>query len=398
MVFWKEYAAAGSAPAPRKRFRKPILAIIIVALAAASVIGLRVTQAKKEDKKSAPVVMEFTPADIARVERREIMRSIAFSGSLAPVVQTTVKSRVSGEVSKVLVREGESVAAGQLLAQIETADLQARLDSQVAALEESRAKLDIAEKNRENNKALLNQKFISQNAYDTTQSVHDAAAAGVRSADAQLRIAKKAMEDATVRAPFAGIVARKMANAGEKVGVDSALFAIVDLGRMEIEAPAPASEIPSIKVGQPVSFRVDGFADRKFEGRVERINPTAEQGSRAITLYISVTNRDGALKGGMFAKGEIVVDRTSPSTVIPAGAVREEAGQSFVFTVEGGKIARRAVKLGIAEPQQGMVEVTQGLEEGVSVVSVRATGLKVGAPAVIKATSSAPAPVPAAKG
>jgi RND family efflux transporter MFP subunit len=336
-------------------------------------------------------VLEFTAADIAHVQKRELARSIPFSGSLAPLVQTTVKSRVSGEVSKVLVREGESVAQGQLLAQIETADLQSRLDAQVATLEEARAKLDLAQKNRENNKALLNQKFISQNAFDTTHSTYEAAAAAVRSSDAQLRIAKKAMDDATVRAPFAGIVARKMANVGEKVGVDSALFALVDLARMEIEAPAPAAEIPAIKPGQPVSFRVDGFGERAFEGRIERINPTAEPGSRAITLYISVANRDGVLKGGMFAKGQIVLDKTTAAAVIPSSAVREEAGQTYVFTIEGGKIARRSVRLGFSEPQQGLVEITQGLEVGVPVVSVRAAGLKVGAPAILKTGASVPA-------
>ena len=177
--------------------------VVVVALIAATAIGLSASQSKKDEKKAdAPVVMEFTPADVARVEKREIMRSIAFSGSLAPVVQTTVKSRVAGELSQGL-REGrpDSVAAGQVLAQVETADLQSRLDAQSAALEEAKARYDIADKNRTNNEALLRQKFISQNAFDTTLSVHDAAAATVRSAEAQLRIAQKAMNDATCARP-----------------------------------------------------------------------------------------------------------------------------------------------------------------------------------------------------
>jgi membrane fusion protein, multidrug efflux system len=394
-MFFRRNAPAVDRPAPRRRrFFKPALITLAVVVAAGSLIGLRATQAKKDDKKAdAPVVLEFTPSDIATVELIGLVRSIPFSGSLAPVVQTTVKAKVAGEINKLFVREGENVARGQVLAQIETIDLQSRLDSQDGALEEARARLSIAEKNRENAQQLLRQKFISQNAFDTMQSTYEASAASVRSADAQLRIARKAMDDAAVRAPFAGIVSRKMVNAGEKVGIDSPLFAIVDLGRMEIEAPTPASEIPSIKVGQPATFRVDGFTGRAFDGRVERINPAAEQGSRAITLYISVTNRDGVLKGGMFAKGEIQVDRTSPTTVIPAAAVRDEAGQTFVFTIEKGKIARRAVKVGLAEPQQGMVEITQGLEPGIKVVSLRAPGLKVGAPAALK--PSDPVPVPA---
>src|SRR5437588_3775151 len=164
------------------------------------------------------------------------------------------------------------------------------------------------------------------------------------------------MEDAAVRAPMAGIGAKRMVNPGENVGIDSPLFAIVDLGRMEIEAPAPASEIPVVKPGQSATFRVDGFGERVFDGKVERINPTTDPGSRSITLYISVANRDGALRGGMFAKGHIVLDRSAVAAVVPSGAIREEAGQKYVLTIEGGKVARRTVNVGLAEPQQDMVE------------------------------------------
>jgi RND family efflux transporter MFP subunit len=363
---------------------KPLIVSLVAAAIVASLVGYRATQAKPEPKKDGPVTLEFTPADVAVVELRSLSRSIPFSGSLAPLVQSAVRSKVPGEVTRVLVREGEAVGEGQLLAQIETADLQSRLDAQAAALEEARARLKIAEKNRANNQQLLRQKFISQNAYDTTESTHDAAMATVRSEEAQLRIARKALDDAAVRAPIAGIVATRSVNAGEKVGVDQALFTLVDLARMEIEAPAPASEVPSVRVGQAASFRVDGFGDRAFEGRVERINPTAQPGSRAITLYISVRNPDGALRGGMFAKGQIVLDPGKPAAVIPATAVREESGQAYVFTIEGGKIARRPVRIGTTQELEGVVEVLSGLERGMNVVAARVSGLKAGAPAKLK--------------
>ena len=374
----------------KKLLSRPVLVGLAVVLVAGSIVGWRASQAGKEpEKKSDPakVVLEFTPADVATVEMRSLVNTIQFSGSLAPVTQTTVKSKVPGEVTKVMVREGQAVAQGQLIASIDTADLQSKLDAQAASLAESRAKLDIALKNRENNQQLLRQKFISQNAFDTTQSVYEAADANMRSAEAQLRMAKKAIEDAEVRAPFNGVVAKKIVNPGEKVGVDSPLFALVDLGSMEIEAPAPASEIPSVRVGQPATFRVDGFGDRTFEGKVERINPVAEAGSRSITLYISVANRDGALRGGMFAKGQIAIEKGAPATVIPATAVRDEAGQSYVFTIEDGKIGKRAVKVGTTEAQQGLVEVKSGLESGLQVVSARVTGLKPGTPAILKAAA-----------
>ena len=364
--------------------KKPLIISLVVAAIVASLVGYRVTQAKPEQKKKdGPVTLEFTPADVAVVEVRSLTRAIPFSGSLSPVVQTAVKSKVPGEVTHVHVREGEAVKQGQLLAQIDVADLQSRVDAQAAALEEVRARLNIAEKNRANSQQLLRQKFISQNAHDTTESTFDAAAASVRSQQAQLRIAQKALEDAAVRAPFAGIIATRTVHPGEKVGMDHQLFTLVDLARMEIEAPAPTSEVPAVKVGQSASFSVDGF-ERPFEGRVERINPTAQPGSRAINVYLSVDNRDGKLRGGMFAKGSIVLDRTQAGAVVPATAIREESGQAYVFTIEGGRIVRRPIKVGSTQQQEGLVEVLSGLEKGMNVVAARVSGLKAGAPAKMK--------------
>ena len=376
----------------RRRFLKPLAILGAVLVVGGAVAGLRMSQAKKEEPKSpAKVVLEFTPADVAMVEMRELQRTLSLSGSLSPFVQSTVRSKVPGEVQKVLVREGDRVSGGQVIATVDTVDLKARVDAQLAALEEARAKATLAQKNRENNQQLLRQKFISQNAFDTTQSVHDAAVAAVKSAEAQLRIVEKAMQDAVVRAPIGGVVSRRMVNAGEKVGIDAPLFTVVDLGKMEIEAPAPAAEIPSVKVGQVAHFRVDGFGDRLFEGRIERINPAADPGSRSITLYVSLANRDGVLKGGMFAKGQLILDKAPPAAVIPAGAVREEAGQAYVYTIEGGKVARRAVTLGMRE--EGLVEVKTGLERGVPVVRARITDLKPGAPATLKTSTVATQPI-----
>ena len=383
-------------PSSRLSSRSGWVKVTVAGLSAALVIGSlvawRVSSAKKEEKKpDAEVTLEFSTADLTTVENRELSRTLPFSGSLSPVVQSTVKSKVSGEVRQVMVREGEKVSQGQILAQIDTADLQARLDAQVAAFEEAKARWSIADKNRESNLKLLKQNFISQNAFDTTNSTLEASAASVRSAEAQVRLARNAMQDAVVRAPISGILAKKMVNGGEKVGPDSPMFTLVDLTRMEIEAPAAASEIPSVNVGQIATFKVDGFGDRVFEGRVERINPITEPGSRSITLYLSVANRDGALKGGMFAKGLLVLDTTQPSAVVPLAAVRDDAGQSYVFTLEAGKIAKRNVTLGLSEAQAGLVEVKTGLEAGVQVVAARMVGLKAGASAVVKSPGATPA-------
>jgi RND family efflux transporter MFP subunit len=391
MLFRQKNPASAEVPARRRRFAKPAAALVLV-LVAGSLVAFRVSSAKKEEPAKAPAatVLEFTPADVALVELRNLARTIPISGSLSPVTKSTVRSKVPGEVRRVHVREGEKVAQGQLLAEIDTADLQARLDAQAATLEEEKARLMIAAKNRDNGMALRKQGFISQNAFDTTQSAFEAAAAAVKSAEAQVRLARNAMNDALVRSPIDGIVASRLVNPGERASVDGALFAIVDLARMEVEAPVPASEIPGVRPGQSAVLRVDGFGSREFAGKLERINPTTEQASRAITVYLSVSNRDGALRGGMFAKGSLVLDEGENAPAIPLTAVREEAGQAFVFTIEKGRIGRRAVTLGRRVEEAGLVQVRSGLDGGETVVRSRATGLKAGAPAVLK-EAAAPA-------
>jgi multidrug efflux pump subunit AcrA (membrane-fusion protein) len=350
-----------------RRVVTPAIAVALLVAVGGTWFAMQGSNAKAVEKPAAPVTLQLSPADVTLVERKELARVIPLSGSLQPLLQSTVKSKVSGEVQKVFVREGERVSQGQVLAQIDTADIKARLDSQIAALEEARAKWQIAAKNRDNNLALLKQNFISQNAFDTTESTYKASEASVRSAEAQVRLARNALEDAMVHSP---------------------LLSIVDLAQMEIEAPVPASEVPRVRVGQVASFRVDGFGERTFVGRVERINPVTEQGSRSITLYLSVPNAEGLLKGGMFAKGDLVLDKTEPMPAVPMSAIREEAGQTYVFTLEGGKLARRAVTLGLRDEQSGLVEVRSGLTAGVQVINAKLDGLKPDTPAAVQGATA----------
>ncbi len=345
--------------------------------------------AKADEKTTQP--LELAQADIADVELRALSRSLPLSGSLSPLVQSTVKAKVAGEVLEVTVREGQSVQRGDILARIDIKNLKAQYDSQSASLEKAHADLSIAKTNRDNSALMLEQHFISKNGYDSANSTFQAAAASVRVAEAQARLAQIGLDDAVVRAPIAGIVSRRMTQPGEKVSPDSPLLSIVDLGKLELEAPAPASEIPSVKIGQLAHFRVGGFGDRVFEGRVERVNPVTEDGSRSIKLYLAVDNADGALKGGMFAQGQLVLDKTEPAPAIPVAAVRSDAGVTYVLTVEDGKLARHPVILGLHTEDESLVEVREGLQPGARIIVAKIDALKPGTAVVVKGETAAAA-------
>jgi RND family efflux transporter MFP subunit len=155
---------------------------------------------------------------------------------------------------------------------------------------------------------------------------------------------------------------------GDKAAVDSKLISIVDLTRMEIEASVPAADIPSVSVGQEVSFTVEGFGDKKFAGTIARINPAAATGSRSLMVYIEVPNPEGLLKGGMFAKGGLTLDKRAAVPAVPISALRDDAGVQVVYKVEGGKVLRVPVKTGVRNEEEGWVEITSGLNEGAQVV------------------------------
>lgn len=321
---------------------------------------------------------ELAAADVATVEARALSRVLPLSGSLTPVVQATVKSKVAGELLSVNVREGQSVKKGEVLARIDTRNQQALVDSQRAVVEKARADLAMAKLTLDNNQRLVDKHFIAQNVLDASKSQYDASVAGVKVVVAQARMAEISLADAVVRAPISGVVAKRMVQPGEKVSPDSPLLTLVDLSALELQASAPASEVPLVKIGQQAHFKVDGFGERRFEARVERINPVAEAGSRAITVYLAVPNPDGTLKGGMFAQGTLELDVNAAAPVVPLSAVRTDAGLPYVLVVQDGKLVQRAVTLGLKNEQQGLVQVSKGLALGEKVLAASSALLQDG--------------------
>jgi RND family efflux transporter MFP subunit len=374
-------------PHPKKRgWVKVSVGLLTAALVGGSLVAWRVSSAKKDEpKKDVEKVYEFAKGDLAAVGPFELGHVVPISGTLKPLVQAVVKSKVAAEVAKVHVQEGERVTSGQVLVSLDTADLRARYDAQLAAVAEMKAKLDLALKNEANNRQLLQKNFISQNAFDAVSNTAEVARANLRSAEAQAAISQRALGDATIRAPFNGIVAKRMVNIGEKVSPDMSVIQVVDLSRMELEASVPVGEIPGIKIGQEMSFTVDGFADRRFQGKVERINPSAEAGSRSISVFLALPNADQSLKGGMFATGKLAAQSRGAVNAIPLVALREEGGQSYVFVVEKDKVERKPVAAGTRNVDIGMVEIKEGLTVGAQVVAVKMEGLKAGAKAILKA-------------
>ena len=182
-------------------------------------------------------------------------------------------------------------------------------------------------------------------------------------------------------APIGGTVAERFAQAGEKLPVDGRVMSIVDLSRMEIEAPVPASEVGAVRIGQAVELRIEGVAAPQT-GRIARIAPSTQAGTRSVPVYIALDNRDPSVRAGLFAQGSLAVEARDGVITVPQTAVRDAGARTFVYAIVDGTLRERDVKLGLREAGggTGRVEVLEGLAPGDRIVAANLGALRAGAP------------------
>ena len=319
--------------------RRTFWIVLTVCLLVAGVAGAML---KKQNRPAAGLsntamaVLEFLPTDITQVKTRDLRQLLPLSGSLRAVNQVSVKAKVAGEVREVLVREGEAVKAGQVLVRMDANEYQARVDQARGSLMAARGQLDMATKTRDNNKALLNQGFISRNAFDNADSQFEIARANVESAQGALDVAQKALADTVIRAPISGLVSSRAVQPGEKVSADNRLLDVVDLAQMEMEAAVPAADIMSVALGQEVQVKIEGIP-APLAGKVMRINPATQAGSRSIMVYVQIDNPQNALRVGMFGEAHLTIAKKAGVLTVPQSAIQNDAGNTYVYAIESGK-------------------------------------------------------------
>ena len=367
----------------KKQWTLMALAVVGVAVAiAASVPGLRL-KAAAADKKGKPVPLEFMARDVVRLMPHTLVTDLNAPGSIQAVSQATVRAKLSAEVRRVLVREGERVAAGQVVAEFDTATLRAQAAERAATLESARAQLAQSERTRESNAQLVKQNFVSQNAFDSADAGYRAQRATADAAAAQLAQTQVLLSDAVVRAPIAGFVARRHVQPGEKVAFDAPLFAIVDLARLEVQTQVPVSDVAQVTPGAHAEVDVEGMPGRVFVGRVDRINPSTEPGTRSIHVFVALDNAEAVLKSGMFARVRMRVGTADAVPALPLAAVQVDAGQAFVWAIADGKLARRPIEVGRRDERAQLVEVKSGIGPGVAVLASKFDNLRDGREAVV---------------
>ena len=359
-----------------KRWIKWVVALLVVVLIAAGVMrALSARKARQQALVAASTAkdlgwVELAPSDVVKAGLRDMAQGLPISGSLKAVNSALIKARVAGELQGLTLREGDFVKAGQVIARIEAGEYQSRVRQARAQAESARAQASVAQRQFDNNKALVDQGFISKTALDTSLANLNAAQSTYRAALAGTEVAAKSVEDTVLKSPIAGQIAQRLVQPGERVGIDSKIVEVVDLSRLELEASLGAQESMDVRVGQSAELQIEG-SPQTVKAQVVRINPSAQAGSRSVLIYLSIDNAGGnalPLRQGLYAQGTLGTAQAS-RLAVPVSAVRTDKPEPYVQAIENGQVVHKAVQPGARGAAQGdaLVAVT-GLADGTPVI------------------------------
>ena len=367
--------------------------LVLLALAAAVALGWRGYSARQAAKQAqaAPTkdpVIELGAIDLATAQVRELTSGLPITGSLKAVNTAVVKARVPGELQGLTVREGDTVQAGQVIARVEATEYAERLRQAQQQADAARAQVDIAQRQYDNNAALVNQGFISRTALDNSLANLNTARANLRAAQHGAEVVRKSLSDTVLRAPIAGQISQRLAQPGERVAPEARIVEIVDLSRLELEVALSPADAGAVRVGQPASLTIEGVP-QPVNASVARINPSAQAGSRSVLVYLSVATQPG-LRQGLFAQGQLATE-TQRALAVPLNAVRTDKPLPYVQVVDNGRIAHRTVQMGARGEVDGETWVAvQGVADGARVLRGAAGVLREGTQVKL-AGSAAPA-------
>ncbi|MDI1246245.1 MAG: efflux RND transporter periplasmic adaptor subunit [Rhodoferax sp.] len=356
-----------------------LIAALLVAGALRTLSARQTRQAPLDTQQLAQksqVSIALAASDLVQVKTHELQQTVLISGPIKAVNTALLKARVAGELRDLTVREGDTVRAGQVLARIDPTESEARVRQARQQAAAAKAQVTMAQRNFDNNRALVAQGFISSTALASSQATLDAAQASYQAAQSGADLAAKALDDTVLRAPISGQVSQRLAQTGERVAVEARILEILDNRQLELEASLNTADSLQVKVGQSALLTLDG-TNQVIHAKVLRINPGASVGSRAVLVYLALAT-DGQLRHGLFAQGRLNVGVVK-TLALPLSAVRTDKPQAYVQRVSQNQVQHVNVTPGLRGDLAGvaMVAVT-GVPEGSMVIDGAVGSLRVG--------------------
>ena len=338
-------------------------------------IGKRATQSSSL-KTNVSVSIELSDGDIAIAQKMTMTQGLPVSGTLKAVRSAMVKARVAGELVLLEVREGDAVKMGQIVARVDNTEYLARQSQNKQQAEAARAQVEVAQRQFDNNNALVNQGFISKTALDTSISNLNGAKASYQAALSTLDVATKALDDSVLKAPLNGFVSQRFAQPGERVAPEARIIEIVDLSQLELEATLTSAQAMNVKLGQIAKLNVEGTHE-EVSAKVLRINPSTQTGSRSVLIYLGLQSHP-MLRQGVFVQGSLGTQKVQ-AIVVPLESVRSDKPMPYVQAIRDDKVIHIQVELGAKGEANGQaVMALKEIEEGALLLAPSAGAVRDG--------------------
>jgi RND family efflux transporter MFP subunit len=362
--------------------KKLSLSILVLAVAGLIAVGLQKGWIGKRAsptemvKSNGPVSIELSETDIAVAQTMTMSQGVPVTGTLKAVRTAMVKARVAGELVMLEVREGDPVKLGQIVARVDNTEYLARQRQAQQQAEAARAQVDVAQRQFDNNNALVNQGFISKTALDTSMANLNGAKASYQAALSALDVSTKALDDSVLKAPLHGFVSQRFAQPGERVAPEARIIEIVDLSQLELEATLTSAEAMNVKVGQIAKLNVEGTS-QEVSAKVLRINPSTQTGSRSVLVYLGLQSHP-LLRQGVFVQGSLGTQKVQ-AVVVPLESVRSDKTKPYVQTLQDNQVVHLQVELGAKGEADGKaVMALKEIKEGTRVLAPSAGAVRDG--------------------
>jgi RND family efflux transporter MFP subunit len=313
--------------------------------------------------------LELTQTEVAKIERASIVERLRVSGELQPVTRVVMRAKTGGKILDLAVREGERVRAGDAILRFETDDLQSVLLQRESDRNAAEAELTLAMQALNRIEQLDAKNVTSKEQLEKARRDVAANTSKVQSLSAQVDIARVALRDADVTAPFDGVIASRAVETGSRVSADAELLTIVDTSVLEAKVLVSTRDIAHVAAGQAAELTIDGMEGQVIEGTVARINPVAESSTRFVPVYLRLSNRNGRFWGGMFATGTILVRENADVLVVPAISLRKDKTGDYVLKLHNGHLQRQQVTIGQAWNGGSLIEIADGLVDGDTIIT-----------------------------
>ena len=357
------------------RVRSPL------ALAALAALGLAAGCRRDPDANAEQPTGSVTilgPESVVVLDSVTLKSGPAISGTLTAEREARVRAQVAGTVTATYPEQGQRVAQGAVLARIDDQAVRDAYFSARSQVRSAQLAQQVAQRNRERSETLARAGAIADRDLETATWNATNAEAQLADAKARLASAEQQLQYTTVRAPFAGVVSERSASAGDVLQTGGALYTIIDPASLRFDGTVPAEQVGQLERGAPVEFAVTGYPGKVFEGKIDRINPSADPATRQVRVYVSVPNADQRLVAGLYAEGRVGA-AVRRAIVAPASAVDQRGVTPTVLRIRQGRVEQVTVQLGVRDEADDRIELRSGVAAGDTLLLGNAAGVLPGA-------------------